>query len=68
MSHSFFKIIKNIYFILFNIFYYITEKLHKELYEVNSLYTQHVNVLQSNISELEKKKEELQVYFNEILQ
>ncbi|CAB4386328.1 unnamed protein product [Rhizophagus irregularis] len=37
------------------------EKLHKELYEVNSLYTQHVNVLQSNISELEKKKEELQL-------
>ncbi|RIA87573.1 hypothetical protein C1645_807229 [Glomus cerebriforme] len=37
------------------------EKLHKELFEVNSYFTQHVNVLQSNISDLEKKKEELQV-------
>jgi chromosome segregation ATPase len=37
------------------------EKLHKELYEVNSLFTQHVNVLQTKISDLEKKSEELQV-------
>ncbi|KAF0421502.1 protein phosphatase 1 regulatory subunit 21 [Gigaspora margarita] len=37
------------------------EKLHKELYEVNSLYTQHVNTLQSKISELERKTEELQI-------
>ncbi|CAG8493422.1 14183_t:CDS:10 [Racocetra persica] len=37
------------------------EKLHKELFEVNSLYTQHVASLQSKISELEKKTEELQI-------
>ncbi|CAG8437415.1 1711_t:CDS:10 [Scutellospora calospora] len=36
------------------------EKLHKELFEVNSLYTQHVNSLESKISDLEKKAEEHQ--------
>ncbi|CAI2169160.1 11663_t:CDS:10 [Funneliformis geosporum] len=37
------------------------EKLHKELFEVNSLYTQHVNVLQTKISDFENKTEELQM-------
>ncbi|CAG8581998.1 17742_t:CDS:10, partial [Funneliformis caledonium] len=37
------------------------EKLHKELFEVNSLYTQHVNVLQTKISDFESKTEELQM-------
>ncbi|CAG8690655.1 16581_t:CDS:2, partial [Dentiscutata heterogama] len=37
------------------------EKLHNELLEVNNLYTQHVASLQSKISELEKKTEELQI-------
>ncbi|CAG8623527.1 11362_t:CDS:10 [Acaulospora morrowiae] len=36
------------------------EKLHKELYEVNGLYTQHVNDLQAKIADLEKKTEDLQ--------
>ncbi|CAG8667633.1 14687_t:CDS:10, partial [Acaulospora colombiana] len=36
------------------------EKLHKELYEVNSLYTQHLNNLQAKVADLEKKTEDLQ--------
>ncbi|CAG8446688.1 12724_t:CDS:10 [Cetraspora pellucida] len=36
------------------------ESLHKELYEVKSLYTQHSNVFETRILELEKKAEELQ--------
>ncbi|CAG8597575.1 17744_t:CDS:10, partial [Racocetra fulgida] len=36
------------------------ESLHKELFEAKSLYTQHSNVLESKILELERKAEELQ--------
>ncbi|CAG8637777.1 3992_t:CDS:2, partial [Dentiscutata heterogama] len=37
------------------------EILHKELYEAKSLYSQHSNVLETKISELERKAEELQI-------
>ncbi|CAG8484618.1 13999_t:CDS:10, partial [Gigaspora rosea] len=37
------------------------ELLHKELYEAKSLYTQHSSVLETKISELERKAEELQI-------
>lgn len=37
------------------------ELYHKELYEAKSLYTQHSSVLETKISELERKADELQV-------
>ncbi|KAL1918411.1 uncharacterized protein VTP21DRAFT_3071 [Calcarisporiella thermophila] len=34
------------------------EKLHREVYEVNSLYTQHINLLQEKVTMLERKLNE----------
>ncbi|KAG9295922.1 hypothetical protein G9A89_006661 [Geosiphon pyriformis] len=37
------------------------EQLHKDIYEAKGLYNNHVNMLQTKLSELEKKTEDLQV-------
>lgn len=40
---------------------YNLEDLHKELFDVNSMYTKNMNALQEKVSELERKKETLEL-------